>query len=172
MTMPAGSSLTLLLALLAFAPMLLEARRSAANERALRRRGAAEPDAEVYPIMQIAYPVAFLAMIVEGWWRGADAGAAFFTGIVVFVAAKALKYWAIATLGERWTFKVLVPPGSSRILSGPYRWLDHPNYVGVAGELAGMGLMAQALLAGPLALAGFGLLLLRRIRVEERALRM
>jgi isoprenylcysteine carboxyl methyltransferase (ICMT) family protein YpbQ len=50
--------------------------------------------------------------------------------------------------------------------------LRHPNYVAVAGELAGMALMARALVAGPVSLAVFGTLMLLRIRVEERALRM
>jgi isoprenylcysteine carboxyl methyltransferase (ICMT) family protein YpbQ len=48
--------------------------------------------------------------------------------------------------------------------------MRHPNYVGVAGELAGMALMAQAPVTGILALLTFGTLLLARIRVEERAL--
>jgi methyltransferase len=81
-----------------------------------------------------------------------------------------LKYWAIATLGPRWTFRVLVPPGSSRTVSGPYRWLRHPNYAAVAGEIAGMGLMARAPLAGIASFVLFGLLMRARIHVEERAL--
>lgn len=160
------------LLLLAFGPMLLEARRSARNERALRALGAREPAGDVYPLMQVAYPACFLAMIAEGWLRAAEPDAVFSAGLVVFLSAKALKYWAIGTLGSRWTFRVLVPPRSTRIMGGPYRWLRHPNYAAVAGELAGLGLMAHALVAGPLSLALFGLLMLLRIRVEERALRM
>jgi len=91
-------------------------------------------------------------------------------GVVVFVVAKGLKYWAIASLGERWTFRVLVPPGSVSKTTGPYRWLSHPNYVAVAGEIAGCALAMQAVVTGPLAFAGFGLLMLRRIKVEEAAL--
>jgi methyltransferase len=65
---------------------------------------------------------------------------------------------------------VLVPPGSERTLRGPYRLLRHPNYLAVAGELAGFALLAQAFVAGPIAVALFVLLLVARIRVEERAL--
>jgi methyltransferase len=110
--------------------------------------------------------------VAECWLRNAGVGVLAGAGFGVFVAAKVLKYWAIGTLGGRWTFKVLVPPGSTRILAGPYRWLRHPNYVAVLGELAGMALMAQAAIAGPLAILVFGALILRRIRVEERALGM
>jgi methyltransferase len=109
-------------------------------------------------------------MIVEAWWRGSDFGSAAAIGAVLFAAAKALKYWAIATLGPRWTFRVLVPPGSARTLTGPYRFMRHPNYVGVGGELAGFALLAQSYVTGTLALLAFGLLMLARIRVEERAL--
>jgi methyltransferase len=89
---------------------------------------------------------------------------------MVFGIAKALKYWAIATLGRRWTFRVLVPPGSTRIVAGPYRWMRHPNYVAVIGELAGAAAMMRAIVAGPIATVGFGALMLARIRIEERAL--
>ena len=91
-------------------------------------------------------------------------------GAAVFLVAKALKYWAIAVLGERWTFRVLVPPRSHRTLDGPYRLFRHPNYIGVVGELLGFALLAQAPVAGAAALLGFGALLAARIRVEERAL--
>jgi methyltransferase len=161
-----------LLAALAFVPMLFETARSRRHERALRAMGAHEPAGDVYALMQVIYPACFLAIILEAWIRAATAGAVFAIGLVVFVSAKALKYWAIATLGRLWTFRVLVPPRSTRIVEGPYRVLQHPNYIAVAGELAGMALMAHAVVAGPLALAVFGLLMLLRIRVEERALRM
>jgi methyltransferase len=79
--------------------------------------------------------------------------------------------WAIASLGPRWTFRVLVPPGSTRTVRGPYRWLAHPNYVGVAGELIGVALAMHAVVTGPLSLLGFGSLMMQRIRIENSALR-
>jgi methyltransferase len=156
--------------IVAFLPMLLEARRSRRNERALRTNGAIEPAGDVYGAMQIAYPGCFLAMIVEGWIQDREIGRSFVAGAVIFGAGKFLKYWAIATLGPRWTFRVLVTPGAPLVASGPYRWLRHPNYVGVAGELAGAALMAFAPLTGVIALVLFGALMLARISIEERAL--
>ncbi len=166
---PEPISIAVLLAV-GFVPMLLEARRSAANERALRAAGAVEPADDVYALMQVAYPLCFLAMVVEalGAWRGF--GWTALAGGLVFISAKALKYWAIGTLGDRWTFRVLVPPGSARTLRGPYRLLRHPNYVAVVGELVGFALLARAPVAGALSLAAFGALLVARVRVEERAL--
>jgi methyltransferase len=165
------STHSLFLVALAFTPMLAEALRSSANERRLRSRGAVEPADDVIGIMQLAYPGAFLAMIGEAWWRGGGWGRTAMAGAIVFMAAKALKYWAIATLGERWTFRVLVPPGSTRITSGPYALLRHPNYVAVAGELVGFALLAGAPATGAAATIAFGALMLARIAVEERALR-
>jgi methyltransferase len=153
-----------------FAAMGGEAVLSARHERVLRGLGAADPPGDVYRIMQIAYPGAFLAMLAEGAWRGGAVDALAAIGFAIFVVAKALKYWAIATLGTRWTFRVLVPPGSERTARGPYRWIPHPNYVAVALELAGAAIAMHALVTGPLATAGFCLLMIKRVRIEEKAL--
>jgi methyltransferase len=156
--------------LLTFVPMLFEARLSAAHERTLREAGAHEPSDDVYSVMQVAYPGSFLIMIAEGAIRHVTFDTLVACGAAVYIAAKMLKYWAVSSLGVRWTFRVLVPPRSSRIVRGPYRWLAHPNYVAVAGEIAGVGLAMHAWYTGGPALAFFVFLMLRRIAVEERAL--
>jgi methyltransferase len=153
-----------------FVPMLAEARLAARHERAQRALGGREPPGDVYHVMQVAYPLAFIAMIAEGFLRGGASPLAAAAGAVVFTAAKLLKWWAIASLGQAWTFRVIVVPGARRIRKGPYRLLAHPNYIGVVGELIGTALMAGALLTGPLATAGFGMLILKRIGVENHAL--
>ena len=155
---------------LAFLPMAFEARLAARHDRALRAAGASEPKGDVFPVMQVVYPTAFVAMALEGFLRDARADAVFAAGVVMFAAAKTIKYWAIATLGPRWTFRVLVPPGSSLIHGGPYRFMRHPNYLGVIGELAGMALIAHAIVSGPIAVILFAGIIAARIRVEERAL--
>ena len=62
-------------------------------------------------------------------------------------------------------------PGAPLTVKGPYRWLRHPNYVGVMGELAGVAAAAGAPVSGSLAVVAFGALMIKRIAVEERALR-
>jgi methyltransferase len=153
-----------------FLLMAIEAVVAARHDRALRALGAVEPAGDVYRAMQVAYPGAFLAMLAEGAWRGAGPDTLWIIGVGLFAAAKAIKYWAIASLGVRWTFRVLVPPGSQRTVRGPYRWISHPNYVAVALELAGVALAMHARVAGPIGLAGFSYLMWRRVRIEERAL--
>jgi methyltransferase len=150
--------------------MLFEAGLSRANERRLLAQGAAEPPDDVYRAMQVVYPGAFVAMAVEGALMGPAPGVTTVVGGLVLLAGKALKFWAIASLGPRWTFRVLVPPGGSLITGGPYRRLRHPNYVGVIGELIGMALLVGAAVTGPAGTVAFGWLIWRRISVENRAL--
>ena len=151
--------------------MLAEQRRSLRNERALLERGAVEPAEDVYPMMRWTYPVAFVVMAIEGAQIGSAPGVTTVVGVVVLVAAKALKFWAIRSLGPRWTFRVLVPPDASRVSHGPYARMNHPNYVAVVGELIGFAIVVGARLTGPIATMVFGLLLRHRIRVENAALR-
>ncbi len=158
------------IAAVVFVPMMIEALRAARNERAQRASGGFEPAGDVYAIMQIAYPGAFLAMLAEGAVRGGAPVAAVAIGATVFALAKALKWWAILALGQAWTFRVIVVPQAPLVVSGPYRFMRHPNYVGVIGELVGGALMTGAWIAGPLTTAGFAALIAKRIEIETRAL--
>jgi methyltransferase len=151
--------------------MLVELRISTRNERTLLSRGALAPSDPVYRTMRWAYPAVFMAMAVEGMVTAPARGALVVAGAAVFVASKLFKFWAIATLGERWTYKVLVLPGVPLVASGPYRLVRHPNYVGVVGELIGMALMTEARFTGPAGVVFFSWLLSRRIQAEDRALR-
>jgi len=161
-----------LIALIVFVPMLIEALRSTRNETVLRSRGGIEPSDDVYPLMRIAYPAAFLAMLAEAAARGGPRPTWLAGGAIVFALAKAIKFWAIGALGERWTFRVIVVPGAPLVHTGPYRFFRHPNYVGVIGEIVGVALMTGAIVAGPIAAIVFGVLLMKRIAIEERALRL
>jgi methyltransferase len=151
--------------------MLLELSVSTRNERVLVARGATAPHDPVYATMRWAYPSAFAAMAVEGALNAPAPPWLVMAGAMVFVAAKLFKYWAIATLGERWTYKVLVLPGAPLVENGPYRFIRHPNYVGVVGELVGMALISEAKFAGPAGVVFFSWLLTRRIQAEDQALR-
>lgn len=160
----------IVIAIVVFACLGLEALVSRRNEAVQRQRGGLEPDGDVYAAMRVAYPLSFVVMLAEGLLRGGPAPEVFVAGIVVFGAAKALKYWVITTLGDFWTFRVIVVPFATLVTAGPYRLMRHPNYLAVIGELAGVALMAGAIVTGPVSVAVFLVLLWKRIKIEERAL--
>ena len=151
--------------------MLAELRRSRANERALRRRGAVEPPGDVYRAMAIVYPAMFVVMAAEGLLSGPAPDAALIGGFVTFTMAKLLKLWAISALGPRWSYRVLVLRDAPLVTSGPYAHLRHPNYIAVFGEIAGFALMVGARISGIVSLLAFALLVRKRIAIEEKALR-
>lgn len=156
--------------MLVFGAMAFEARVSWTNERRLRARGAVEPPGDVWRAMSMAYPAAFAAMAVESALRGGPSWQPFSAGLLIWGAAKALKAWAVTSLGDRWSFRVLVLRGAPLIARGPYRWMRHPNYVAVIGEFAGAAMMMSAPIAFVIGTALFIGILRRRIQVEERAL--
>ena len=83
---------------------------------------------------------------------------------------QALRVWVISTLGGRWTTRIIVLPDAPRIRTGPFRFLSHPNYAVVSGEIAVLPLAFGL----PLFAAVFFVLnlvvLTIRIRAESRAL--
>lgn len=87
------------------------------------------------------------------------------------VAAQALRWWCIATLGHRWNTRVIVVPGLALIAAGPYRWLRHPNYLAVVIEGIALPLVHSAwLTAAAFTVLNAVLLHGFRIPAEERAL--
>ena len=56
--------------------------------------------------------------------------------LVQFAVVQALRFWVLATLGERWTTRVVILPGVPLVKAGPYRFLNHPNYAVVVAEIA------------------------------------
>lgn len=165
---PLGVPLVLLVVMLM---MLAESLVSRSHERTLREQGATEPPGDVYAAMRWAYPGAFLAMAVEGMLVGPAPARVAVTGVLLMLVAKALKWWAMTSLGVRWTFRVLIVPGAPLVTHGPYAIWRHPNYIAVVGELVAVALMTGARISGPVTTLLFSWLMWRRIRVEDNALR-
>ena len=135
------------------------------NTRALLARGAFEVGATHYPFI-VAVHVAWLAAL---WVFGRNQPVNLLA-LAGFVVLQGLRVWVLATLGSRWTTRIIVLPGEPLITSGPYRFLSHPNYAIVALEIA---LLPLALHLPMLAtvftfLNAAGLVI--RIRTEARAL--
>ena len=90
--------------------------------------------------------------------------------LAIVLAAQALRWWCIRTLGPQWNTRIIVVPGLPLVTSGPYRWLRHPNYVAVVAEGVALPLVHTAWLTATLFTALNLPLLWWRIRVEDRAL--
>jgi methyltransferase len=90
--------------------------------------------------------------------------------LAVVVAANALRWWCIFTLGQRWTARVIVIPGLPLVRSGPYRWFAHPNYVAVVIEGAALPLVGSAWITACTFTVLNAALLTVRLRCETRAL--
>jgi len=163
-------AIAVLTSLAALLIMAGEAVLSSFNEKQLRARGAIEPRDDVIGSMRLAYPGAFVLMGIEGAIAGPASPDILMGGLALFGLAKALKIWAISSLGSRWTYRVLVLPGEPLITSGPYRFIPHPNYLAVVGEIVSVAMIVWAPITGVLSAMGFGWLMVARIRVEDRAL--
>ena len=168
--MTASVGVALVTTIAALLIMAGEAVLSAFNEKQLRVRGAIEPEGDVIGSMRWAYPGAFIVMGVEGALTGPAPQSVLMGGLAMFGLAKALKIWAISSLGPRWSYRVLVVPGEPLVTSGPYRFISHPNYLAVVGEIASVAAIVWAPVTGVLATIGFGWLMIARIRIEDRAL--
>ena len=90
--------------------------------------------------------------------------------LALAIAAQALRYWAIASLGPRWNVRVIVVPGLPVVTRGPYRWLRHPNYLAVVIEGFAIPLIHGAWITAVVFSVANAVLLVVRIRCEERAL--
>jgi methyltransferase len=88
----------------------------------------------------------------------------------VTVAANALRWWCIITLGERWTARVIILPRVPLVRSGPYRWFGHPNYAAVIIEGFALPLTGSAWITASAFTVANAVLLTVRIRCENRAL--
>jgi methyltransferase len=120
----------------------------------------------------VAFQVAFLAAcVLEVFVLGRPFLPVLGLPMLVLVAvAMALRYWAVATLGDRWNLRVVVLPGEPVATGGPYRWVRHPNYLAVVVETVALPLVHTAWLTAAVSAVVLAPLLARRIRLEEAAL--
>lgn len=148
---------------------ILELLLSARNARRALARGGRESGRALYPWMVALHAALLAALAYQALGRGSSPSLSL-PPLALLALAYALRFWAMASLGDRWNTRVIVVPGEPPVTRGPYALLRHPNYLAVAIEVAclplALGLWKTALAFS----AGNALLLAARIRDEERAL--
>lgn len=142
---------------------LVVARRNTAR---LMAEGGVEHGANHYPLMVSLHAAWLIGLWVLEWDRPAS-----LPWLAAYLALEVLRIWVLASIGRRWTTRIIVVPGERLVRKGPYRFLPHPNYLVVAGEIAVLplvfGLPTYALVFSLLNAA----MLWLRIRAEDAALR-
>ncbi len=135
------------------------------NTERLLERGAIEIGAGHYPMLVALHAAWLITLWVFGWDHQV-----YWPALTAFAVLQGLRVWVLASLGSRWTTRIIVLPGAPLVAAGPYRYVSHPNYAIVTGEIA---LLPLALNLPPVALM-FSVLnaivLVIRIRAETRAL--
>jgi methyltransferase len=141
------------------------------NARWSRARGAVESGRGHYPVMVALHTGLLAGCLVEVWAAARPFHPALgWTMSAAVIAAQALRWWCVRTLGPRWNTRVLVVSGLPLVAGGPYRWLRHPNYVAVVAAGIALPLVHGAWLTAALFTVFNAVLLTVRIRCEEAAL--
>ena len=144
---------------------LIELALSQRNTKRLLARGAFEVAPGHYPFIVTLHAI----WLVTLWFLGPGPPVEI-VPLILFAFLQLARVWVIATLGERWTTRIIILPGEPLVTSGPYRWVNHPNYLIVIGEFAVLPLVFGLPMVAILFSVLNGLLLWVRIRDENRAL--
>lgn len=152
---------------------LYEVRLSNRNAALAFARGGREFGQRHYPFMVVLHTGLLLACIAEVFF----AGRPFIPWLgwpmlVIALGCQGLRYWCIFTLKTQWNARVIVVPGLGRVVSGPYRFFTHPNYIVVITEGIALPLVHTAWVTALVFTVVNGVLLFGfRIPTEERALK-
>ena len=124
--------MSLAIAVLAFVTLqrLAELAWARRNTARLLQKGAREHAPGHYPLIVAVHT----GWIVGLWWFAWNREVNLYW-LALFLVFQAGRVWALATLGERWTTRIIVLPGAPLVREGPYRFFPHPNYAVVVGEI-------------------------------------
>lgn len=135
------------------------------NTRRLLAQGGVEVGAEHYPLIVGLHAAWLIGLWLLGWDRPVS-----LPWLGVYLVLQVARAWVLVSLGRRWTTRIIAVPGEPLVRKGPYRFVSHPNYAVVVGEIAVLplvfGLVAYAVVFSLLNAS----VLWIRIRAENRAL--
>lgn len=141
------------------------------HSKKMFEKGAVEIDRKGYIFIVCMHSGFFIVMILEFIFLNRNLNLYWYLLAFIFVLAQALRYWAIKSLGINWNTRIIVLKGSMQITSGPYKYINHPNYIAVETELIILPLIFSCYITSLI----FGVLnffvLKRRIKIENKALK-
>ena len=150
---------------------ILELRLSKNNTKRLLDQGAVEVGSGHYPAMATLHTVWLFACIGEAMWRNQTPPMPLVVvGLTMLVIGQILRLVAIKTLGPRWTTRIIVVPHARVVNDGIFRFIRHPNYLGVVLEIAALPLIFGGWMTASIFTVANGWLLLVRIKTEEQEL--
>ena len=140
------------------------------NTSRLLAQGAHEVGAAHYPLIVALHTFWLLGLWYIAVYRAPPEQDVSLLWLAVFLILQLARLWVMASLGERWTTRIIVLPGAPLVRRGPYRFLSHPNYWVVAGEILVLPLVFGLAWYG-LAFSLLNAAMMRiRIRAEAAAL--
>jgi methyltransferase len=135
------------------------------NTRKLLARGAVEVAPRHYSFVVAVHA----AWLISLWVLGRDQPVNV-VALLCYLVLQGVRFWVMWTLGARWTTRIIVLPGQPLVSAGPYRFLSHPNYAVVAGEIALLPLaLGLPLLAAVFTILNAAVIAIR-VDAENRAL--
>jgi methyltransferase len=136
------------------------------NTKRLKAQGAVEIGAGHYPLIVLLHTAWLLAVL----WLLPVPLEISWPWLAIFVLLQAARIWVIASLGPYWTTRIISVPGAALVKRGPYRFVRHPNYLVVAGEILALPLAFHEIPVAIFFSLANAAILFWRIREEEAGL--
>jgi methyltransferase len=134
------------------------------NTLTLLANGASEFAPGHYPAIVLLHALWLASLWLFGWTHPLSS-----IWLIIFLALQVLRVWILMTLGRRWTTRIIVP-NAPLVTTGPYRFLSHPNYSVVIGEIAALPLCLGLPWFALILSASNAIVLTVRVRAENAAL--
>ena len=150
---------------------LLELKHSRNHEAALKARGGLEMAPNQFASMRLLHLFWLGGCVAEAYWiREPPPPTIVLPAAALLMAGQILRYAAMSALGERWTVRIIALPGVPPVRRGIYRYMRHPNYLGVILEIAALPMIFGCWITALIGSAANALILWIRVRTEEAAL--
>lgn len=149
---------------------LIELMIAKSNEKWLKKRGGIETGREHYKWFVIVHLFFFISILTEVFIKQKPIIHINYFLLSIFFISQFGRVWCIYSLGRFWNTKIIILPGESKITSGPYKYIKHPNYIIVGIELVVIPLLFGAYMTAIIFPVLHMLLLRKRIPIENRAL--